>query len=673
VITRDAAYQFAWNDPVGFRRFLLRIALGSCAKFSMLVPAWMIATAIVVPSAWSLPGAWKTLLASRSQYLGTDFYFPIAGFLVGLTLWLYLTQFVWAAGYALARARAFQNGMNLPEGLGASLVEDVNKLCKLIDEPPIHKLELGGSHEITFSRRPQYRVVGPWQGVLVASVPLLGSCTRDRLLCHVAMAVLMSRRRYTAGFYWARVACAFLETFRSAALGEGSVFLRPIARNDLLMRWVGSRIDLLEGLLQIEHRASLLEADRIVARVLGKDAHACELVRHAFVEWRFDIRERTVIEELKRTRSSAPADLMETAIRLLAAPPTQEEVDAFSAYLRFAYWRGAETDVPHLHDRIHSLGLTIEELLPSIMEQHEAEMEDGAQVSALRRYFPEEAHRITSLFSAFWREEGTSWWEENAEGREAGHEALLALDGLHEAGEISPEEHALLVYRIRVMLYGYEATREEGLRIAEEFPEDGHIQVEVGRELLMHGDELGIEYLEEGMELIPRAAPTLCDAIMNFYSERGRREEFQLFETRRITAYTNNRPHSYERSNPTPDATFARATINSYDRKRIVELGRKAEWIERIWIVKREFDNPVNDGLHVVAVELGGKWRVFRKLINFGFYVERDLTGGRGLPEGDIFLLDKAGFPEKLITRLKKTPDALVYDRKRDGKVEVKK
>lgn len=660
MITRDKAELWAWNEPVGFRWFLFRVGLVSLAVLVLVFLAGVILLGLTIWLIVSIPPSLTYLLL----YLLV---------LLAIGACVYVGQYAWAAAYAFAKVDVFRAGMDVTPEMGARLIEDVNKLCKLIGEPPISKVQLGGSHDMMFSRRHKWKVCGPWQGVLVVSVPLLGACTRDRLLCHIAPQLLSYRRRHAPGIYWAACASAVLSLFRSTAFGFESMFRRPIAKDDPTITWVNNRIDLLQGLLGIENRAGLLEADRAVARVLGKDAYACELVRHAFVEWRFRLRERAVINELKRTRSSAPADLMETTIRLLAAPPLPEEVNAFRASIEFEGGNASHGDVPYLHDRIHSLGLTLDELIPSILEHEDADPETGAQGMALSHYFPDDAQRITSIFSAYWRDESAPWWEGHAEWREESHEMMIELDAMLARGEITPVVYAELAFFNRTLQHGFEATREEGLRIAEEFPTAAQIQADVGRHLILHGDELGIVYLERAMKLRPRTAPAHLATIMEFLGERGRRAEYLACESRRIAAEEALVSLDAERSNPGPDLVLEPPMINSYDKKLIVEIGRKAPWIGRIWVASRRFEDARGEGLHLVGVELVGKWRMFRKFLRFGHFVERDLVGARGLPEGDIFVMELSDARPHLQPKLKRVQNALVYDHARDGKAVAKK
>lgn len=309
------------------RAYRLRVAAFAALGYAWVLGCLLLAVGIV---AWVLP-SWLS-----------------GGFRLFMVFaWLGAAALVWVSVRALWVRLDQPSGVEVTAQEAPDLFEALERIRRKVKGPPIHKVTLNDEFNASIQQLPRFGLLGGSVNHLSIGLPLLLALDRPRLmavLAHEYGHLRGDHGRFAAWIYRTRLSWMRLNHSLSDNVG-------PVAAaTQVFMRWYFPRFSAKTFALA---RQDEYEADRIAARLLGREVTAAALVE-------IEVRGAWLSLEFWAQHWSAAADNplpvgpYRTMRKLFTVPPDA----AFAAdALRQALKRLSNLDDTHpgLRDRIEAL------------------------------------------------------------------------------------------------------------------------------------------------------------------------------------------------------------------------------------------------------------------------------------------------------------------------------
>jgi Zn-dependent protease with chaperone function len=292
-----------------------------------------------------------------------------------------------------------------------------------------------------------------------------------------------------------------------------------------------------------------------------------------------------------------------------AFAPIAAELAAARGHERARFWMeselrrepSADDTHPSTEQRIHSLGLSNEEVL--------ADVAATPARTAAAEYLGQLERTLVDELDELWRASiADAWHDRYLEGQQS-RSRLRDLDQQASSGSLAAgesRERAELTEELRGAASAMPLYRE----LVERDSADGFANFAVGRLMLEQGDEGGLAHLERAIESEADTVLPACGLAAEFLVERGRHHDASAYHERAERHIRLLEAAGAERQSVRLDDEFIRHDLSD---EQLWEVRSAAAWLEdvrRVYVVRRRNEHLDDDyPLYVFAVVPANHWR----------------------------------------------------------------
>lgn len=391
-------------------------------------------------------------------------------------------------------------------------------------------------------------------------------------------------------------------------------------------------------------------ADRMAARATGARTTAETLLATVVLESHLDAGFWPKLKEQSLTMETPPDDVFARMRQALAEPIPEENAEKWSSKARCFRTGGADTH-PALSDRLAALGSSDARYRPA-----------RGPCAADALFSGETGKRIEHTLSMKWRENVTEAWAQAHREGAGAIERLAELETLAQTGEYGIEAAVERLRRVSD-LYGVEATEpllEELLRRA---PDNPQVCYGVGRLMLHRGERAGVEYIDKAMNTDPDAILNGCGLIIEFFYERGLKEEAEPYLLRQKSRMQVLMKDQEERETlPFSDA-YLPHDLPAEVVSGIVEALKRYEFLCAAYLVRRKLTYCPESPLFVLGIRLSTSFfRMWNGAAEEGRKLSERIANEIPLP-GQFLILHLHDENEPLLKHMKVVSRSCVFVR----------
>jgi hypothetical protein len=631
--------------PAQFRRRAYRRGLRAC---------------VVLIGVWTFLSTWPILVyfyfhlipEVKSPWPATfGIVVVLTGFITSILYWVRFTRAI-----SINFPAALPEGLNIPDDADTMVRKEVDEICSTLGATKIDKIIVSisvGSEVVAYKKYP---VLGRPTWILRLGLYEMSMMTREEF--HMALVYALSGH-----FDWdsgakGRFNFAISSWGRLRELSEAVYAQRTAAgAPEPVLPWSRNTERELLLLRSVLYTQGVYDRDDIVARMLGKHEFACWTLKgwvaNAVASRRFE----KWNDEVERTQSYPPRDLVERAQGFYAQPPSADELETEMRNIRSQ--TSADTNPVSVPVRLARLGLNFEDCLPATDEVAKAPSK-----SALQEYFPNHYRAFEVYYSNRRRVNTREWFMENAFGRTRELARLEDLESQIEEDELLPAEYAALKLSLTAIVHGRVAALELVPAFLEKFPNEPFVMLEIGRLCLKEGREEGIDYLKRVIELHPRSANMATNAMLTYLDERDRvAERKEVYEAYQAVSKALLEPEK-ELDDFTSSTEFIPPKLSFHQRQVLADALRNAPWASRAWVATRNFKYAENKRVHYIAITPATGYASFAQRTDFSPLIQRDIFSNEELFFLRVYMMVPEWNRMYLRTKFAKLPNAQIFDRK---------
>ncbi len=234
----------------------------------------------------------------------------------------------------------------------------------------------------------------------------------------------------------------------------------------------------------------------------------------------------------------------------------------------------SEDSHPSLRDRLGAIG-------------EAPRVPDPIETSACEAWLGPKRSAVLGRLDEAWREEVSESWKERYEKVQGDRARLCELSNRAEQAPLSMEDEFDRIELIENLEGGHVALPQykEFLRT---YPKHISAIHSIGLILLGAGDESGIPFVEEVIELWPEGTERCCTQIYNFLMERNREEEARTYYDRVMHFRAEQEEFDREREDTEPDATYLPHELTVEDLEPMLEKLREYPEIRKAYLVRKQ-------------------------------------------------------------------------------------
>ncbi|MGM0555757.1 MAG: M48 family metallopeptidase [Myxococcota bacterium] len=444
-------------------------------------------------------------------------------FVFGLGLIIFLVSMLWYTLKALWVRMPAPEGRRLQRSEAPEFFDEIDRIRDEMGAPKIHEVIVLPEFNAAIRQVPRLGVFGWHKNYLFVGLPLLSFLTLDEfraVIAHEFGHLSGKHSSFTSWIYrlrstWARL----LESFD----GEEKPSL-------LFGRFFRKFAPYFNAYTFVLARRQEYEADEASAQLAGADAAGQALLKSSIGGQYLEEEFWPKISRMNDHRAEPPRELYVDMHEHLVDCSRDDEADV---WLETALTRN-----PGLSDTHPSLSQRLEAL---DVDPH---LPEPTEVSAADELLGKTRDALTREFSEQWRRLTEPRWEYFYDEAQRGLERLDELQELEELDEM--QEWELLLLRERFedaaeMLPEYEAFWED-------HPDHDGAAFAVGRLRLAGDDESGIDVMKEVLELNERKTLDVCEVVMGYLMQQGRRADAQPWLDKYDVYYEKTRLAQIERS-----------------------------------------------------------------------------------------------------------------------------
>ncbi len=535
-----------------------------------------------------------------------------------------------------------------PEGLQIDLAETpalravIDNLKHTLRTPDIDVVLLTMEFNAGVVQIPRFGIFGWPRNYLVLGWPILLALSPEgvtSVLAHEFGHLSGAHGRFAAWVYRVRQTWFGLMTALDANDQWGTGLFR------WFFNWYAPSFGAYTFVLARKHEFA---ADRMAARATGARTTAETLLATVVLEAHLDAGFWPKLKDLSLALETPPDDVFVRMRQALAEEIPEENVEKWSSKARCFRTGGADTH-PALSDRLAVLGSA------------DARYRLSRAPCAADAFFPGEVGaRIERTLSAKWRENVADAWAQAHQDGVGAANRLAELESLAQTGEDSIET---AVERLRHVsdLHGVEATEpllEELLRWA---PDNPQVCYGLGRLMLHRGDRAGVEYIDKAMNSDPDAVLNGCGLIVEFFYERGLRDEAEPYLLRQKSRMQVLMKDQEERETlPFSDAYLPNGLPRDVVAG-IAETLKKYEYLCEAYLVRRKLTYCPEPPLFVLGLRLTTSFfRMWNGPAEEGSRLSQQIASEVPLP-GQFLIVHLHEQNEPLHEMLKKVEQSLIF------------
>jgi len=395
-------------------------------------------------------------------------------------------------------------------------------------------------------------------------------------------------------------------------------------------------------------------ADRMAARATGARTTAETLLATVVLESHLDAGFWPKLKEQTLTLETPPDDVFARMRQALAEPIPEESAEKWSSKARCFRTGGADTH-PALVDRM------------AVLASSDIRYRPFQGPCAADAFFPgERGARIERALSAKWRENVTELWMQTHRERVGMVNRLAEIETLSPLSAEYPIDAAIERLRHVGELHGVEATGPILTELVRQAPDHPQVCYGMGRLLLHRGDRAGVEYIEKAMNSDSEAILNGCGLIVEFFYERGMREEAEPYLLRQKSRMQVLMKDQEERETlPFSDAYLPHG-LPSEVVGGIVEALKRYEFLSEAYLVRRKLSYCPESPLFVLGLRLSTSFfRMWNGAAEEGRKLSERIANEIPLP-GQFLILHLHEENEPLLAHVKAVNHSCVFAR--DGR-----
>ncbi|MEW5820073.1 MAG: M48 family metalloprotease [Cyanobacteriota bacterium] len=529
--------------------------------------------------------------------------------------------------------------------------EDVRPLYDMVDElreslvvPKIHKILIDYSYNAYIAQIPRLGIFGFPQNYLVLGLPLMQSLTYEEFKSIVAHELghlseehgKMSSKVYSIKQIWSNL----LKRLEQ----ESSVFLMPLLS---FARWY---VPFYNAYTFALSRQNEYEADSLAAKLVGVENVGQAMINSYIKGMYHDTEYWSKFYKQAINNYNVP----QKAITLLVRDIENAlEIETANKNLDICLAEKSSFNNVHpsLTDRLKNIGYK-----PKIFKQSKS----NAAIILLEKSHKDLVNKLDESWAYFnkplWEQDYRYYQELKAISEKLIDKALKNTITLEEAWELAVSKHVLEGKEVALSLYEI---------VLDYAPDHSHACYRIGKILLSNGDENGIKYINKAIIKDYSLRENGLWELYNYFNNTRNMEKAEYYHQQYLDILEENDLAEIERLKPLENSDYKPHNLSEKDIALLVECFEKQVEVKKAYIALRELEYVPEKPYLVIGVDLS--WGILTplKTENHVNKVLDDLTQNMKLPEnfyGDIYLSYLKGCA-KLHSKLKKVPEALIYER----------
>lgn len=482
---------------------------------------------------------------------------------------------------------------NFPEFF--SFLENIRRKANC---PKIHYVKLNLEFNAFITEQPTLGILGLYKRYLVIGLPLLLVFSEDELSAvighecgHLSKSHgKLSVKIYRAKLVWEKIASELRKEGKDKTFFIRGFLHKYIpALNDILFK-MGKQKE--------------YEADKIGAAVAGKDKLASALVRSHFYNAYLSISFWPEIYNLNTTEYDAPNDLFSRMEKSLKVPLEDEFKNPLLESL-LNYRSYPSSSHPSDIERIEALGINVPEIKP-------------LEENSFRLLFPKQANELIKQCSQIWCNLVKENWRKNYKESNKLRADLRDLNIMYKNNGLN-EEQTLERASIIETLEGIENALQAYTEAKTKYPENISFDYHIGRLMLRHKNEEGVERLKEVMEKDPQLIPYCCYETYNYYSYNNQKDMAAEYYHYAVEFMMTNDEVKQERASIKASDIFIPHDLASKTIEDLVNSLSKYKEIKKAYLVIKnvELSGPFPIYLIGIKYRFGtfGKWKTIQSTL----------------------------------------------------------
>lgn len=545
-------------------------------------------------------------------------------------------------------------GVPISSANSPKLFELVSDYGRRLNCPRIDAVFLNADFNASIFSQSTFGFLGPKRHFLYLGLPLMQSLSPEQfkaVLAHELGHLSERNGKLGSWVYSVRTGCLQIIELRRA----GGFPLRVLFER--FFDWYSPFFNAYSLVLIRQHE---LEADRCAADLTAAKTAAHSLISSELKNRYIDLKYWKQLFRKIDDLPGPPAFPFRDLSSLMLAGCMDE--DAYKWYKQsLRKITSLNQTHPALRDRIEAISKF--GAIGSCSNFSEAELGElwSIEKSAAQEFFQDQLEEYERRMDIAWHHAYDENWSRLKIERADMRRQLEEYEAKLQVRNLSDEE---ILHRAQ--LYVQVKSAPESLVVLKQtmdkFPDNVHLNYNLGQLLLEQGDLSGIDYLEKTIALNPLYGYELCEIIYETLMEIGEESRANLYLDRCLTYYEDLRIAAQERSGLNPLDKFVTCRISDSLLAAVIAKLETFPEIKRAYLVCKEVNSLRERPFYVLLLEtriigfrIVGSTELKRRIIE-------KLSKQLSLPS-EAYVLDKDWAPANLKKAIKQSPSALVYER----------